>query len=381
MYFNAEAQTGVLARFRFALGDHGVLFLGRAELLSTRTAEFSVLALEHRIFQVAGPASSQPLPGGRVEPGRRSENESWDQLAAADFLTHPVAHVVVDAEGRLALANAAARRLFSIAADDLGRPLRELPMSFRPLDLLPRLDQVRGERRPQAVAAVQHDTDVDGGGPRWYDVVFTPLGTIAGAVSITWLDATVVARLQADVEQASQDREAAFEELQSTNEELETTNEELQSANEELETINEELQSTNEELQSINLRLRRSSVDRDRAVAFLESVLANLHQAVVAVDADQVVTAWTERARELWGLPASEALGRTLAELDCGLPVAALAPTVEACLTGLVDSTEVEVAGIDRRGRAVTLRATVSTMADPGSDRFGAVLLLEELTP
>jgi two-component system CheB/CheR fusion protein len=34
-YFNAEVQSRVLARFHFALNDHGFLFLGKAEMLLT----------------------------------------------------------------------------------------------------------------------------------------------------------------------------------------------------------------------------------------------------------------------------------------------------------------------------------------------------------
>ncbi|MGH7621484.1 MAG: CheR family methyltransferase, partial [Gemmatimonadaceae bacterium] len=40
MYFNAETQTRILTRFQFALNDHGVLFLGRAETLLTHANTF-----------------------------------------------------------------------------------------------------------------------------------------------------------------------------------------------------------------------------------------------------------------------------------------------------------------------------------------------------
>ena len=37
MYFNAETQARILARFHFALADDGVLFLGKAEMLLTQS--------------------------------------------------------------------------------------------------------------------------------------------------------------------------------------------------------------------------------------------------------------------------------------------------------------------------------------------------------
>ena len=45
MYFNAETQAKILQRFQFALNDHGVLFLGRAETLMTHTSTFAPIDL------------------------------------------------------------------------------------------------------------------------------------------------------------------------------------------------------------------------------------------------------------------------------------------------------------------------------------------------
>jgi two-component system CheB/CheR fusion protein len=49
MYFNAETQAKVLSRFQYALNDHAVLFLGRAETLMTHTSTFAPLDLKQRI--------------------------------------------------------------------------------------------------------------------------------------------------------------------------------------------------------------------------------------------------------------------------------------------------------------------------------------------
>ena len=50
MYFNAETQSRILARFHFALNDTGVIFLGKAEMLLTRANLFNPVHLKHRIF-------------------------------------------------------------------------------------------------------------------------------------------------------------------------------------------------------------------------------------------------------------------------------------------------------------------------------------------
>lgn len=57
MYFNAATQERVLARFHFALTEHGYLFLGRAETLLAHTDSFTPVDLQRRIFTKARFAS------------------------------------------------------------------------------------------------------------------------------------------------------------------------------------------------------------------------------------------------------------------------------------------------------------------------------------
>lgn len=58
MYFNAETQERILARFHFALSEGGFLFLGKAETLLTHANLFSPVDLRHRVFT--------KVPQGRV---------------------------------------------------------------------------------------------------------------------------------------------------------------------------------------------------------------------------------------------------------------------------------------------------------------------------
>src|SRR4029078_5521233 len=50
MYFNAETQSRVLARFHFGLLEGGYLFLGKAEMLFTQSHLFAPVELKQRIF-------------------------------------------------------------------------------------------------------------------------------------------------------------------------------------------------------------------------------------------------------------------------------------------------------------------------------------------
>jgi two-component system CheB/CheR fusion protein len=57
MYFNAETQAQILARFHFALNPTGFLFLGRAEMLLTHANLFVPVDLKCHIFTKVPPGS------------------------------------------------------------------------------------------------------------------------------------------------------------------------------------------------------------------------------------------------------------------------------------------------------------------------------------
>lgn len=54
IYFDAETQQQILARFHYALREGGYLFLGRAETLMSRSLQFRPVEPRHRIFQRIG---------------------------------------------------------------------------------------------------------------------------------------------------------------------------------------------------------------------------------------------------------------------------------------------------------------------------------------
>ena len=50
MYFNAQAQARIFAKFQFSLREGGVLLLGKAETLLTHAADFATVDLKRRLF-------------------------------------------------------------------------------------------------------------------------------------------------------------------------------------------------------------------------------------------------------------------------------------------------------------------------------------------
>jgi two-component system CheB/CheR fusion protein len=204
-------------------------------------------------------------------------------------------------------------------------------------------------------------------------------------------------KLEGELEQSRHDVETAYEELQSTNEELETsneelqstveelqtTNEELQSTNEEMETVNEELQSTNAELETTNDELRERTAEADRASGFLSSILNGLSTGVVVVDKDFTVLMWNRAAEELWGLRSEEVRGRSLMDLDIGLPVEELKRPIGKALVDPDNSSADKVKpifleAVNRRGKSIHMRITLNKKPEDGSEPAGIVLWMEQ---
>ncbi len=394
MYFNPETQARILGRFHFALVPRGLLFLGKAELLLSHNRLFDPVDLKHRVFRKAvGNPGAAPGPPTAMPPAeRRTEVTGLQELREKAFSASPVAQIAVTTEDTVALINHQAETLFGLSGQDVGRPLRDLEVSYRPVELRGYVEQARAER--QTIRVKEVEWHPGGAEPIWLEIQVNPLTGAENrliGVALVFHDVTAARRLLKELEQAHRQLEAAYEELQSTNEELETTNEELQSTveelettneelqstNEELETMNEELQSANDELQTINDALRERSAELDELNAFLESVLTSLQAAVVVVDRDMLVLAWNPGAEELWGVRPEEARGEHLLNLDIGLPLPELRPHVRAALGDPSFAQTLTVPAVNRRGRDVTVRVVCGALRQSNGGSGGAILVMD----
>ncbi|NMF64671.1 CheR family methyltransferase [Brasilonema octagenarum] len=397
MYFNTETQAKILDRFHFALNDNGFLFLGKAEMLFTRNHSFTPIDLRRRVFTKVPNGNLRDMLLSMANSSRQQAvPEIVDQirLHEAAFEIDPVAQLVVDLNSIVILANAETRNLFNLNPRDLGRPLQDLELSYRPVELRSRIDHVRSTRRPIILKDIEWSTtDRE---IKSLDVQIIPLigdntDEILGT-KIVFIDVTRFKNLQQELVNANQELETAYEELQSTNEELETTNEELQSTveelettneelqstNEELETMNEELQSTNEELQTINEELRQRSQELNRVNGFLESILTSLRVGVVVLSRDLHVLMWNRKAEDLWGLRFDEVFSKHFMSLDINLPLEPLRQPMRTILIGESEHHEVLLDAINRRGRAIQCQVICNPLLGNASDIQGLIILMEE---
>jgi two-component system CheB/CheR fusion protein len=393
MYFHAETQERIVGRFHFAMNPHGILFLGKSEMLTRHPDLFNALDHEHRLFAKIGVGRPRVLPDAVDGDAPRYPGSVRELVREAAADTVPVAQVIIDAADRVIAINHEARTLFGIGVGDVGRPLYDLRLSYRPVELRSAIDDLKGKPHSMELGEVEWTTPA--GEARRLVVRLAPLiadGNLEG-ISIVYVDVTTFAELERELATTKNEAETAYEELQSTSEELETTNEELQSTNEELETTNEELQSTNEELETTNEELQSTNEElatvieqlRERTIeavsvnGFLEGILATLPSGVIVVDRELTVRLWNRQSEELWGLRADEVTGRHLLNLDIGLPVDQLKDPVRACLSDGAVTVAVELSAVNRRGRAIDVRGSCRSLAT--SEGVGGVIVQLDAAP
>jgi len=392
MYFNADAQARILARFQFALLDGGILFLGKSETLLTHSVNFGAVDVRRRLF-----IKTESKLRERGETDRRRGIEPAHTIqrlrdASADMA--PVAELLVDNKGIVVQINGQLRSVFGLGSRDLGRPVQDLELSYRPFELRSCIERAYAERRP--IANSEGAWRGPGGQTMYFDLLVVPVPNTDGAFlgcNCIFTDVTRAHRLQEQVQHTHQELETALEELQSSNEELETTNEELQSTVEELETTNEELQSTNEELgtmneelqstnqefQTINQEARKRGEELNQLNTFLEAILTSLRGGVVMLDRDLRIQKWNRKAEDLWGLRPEEAQSRNFLNLDIGLPVDQLKGPIRACLSNDTAFTEVVLDATNRLGKPMRVKVTCTQLASPnGGEPQGVILLMEE---
>ncbi|OUC80001.1 CheR family methyltransferase [Gordonia lacunae] len=397
MYFNAETQRRVLGRLHFALAPQGILFLGHAEMLLSHSDRFAPFDLKNRLFRkVAGyrgaiggtPIEGDPLPG--------PENNGLSSLRELAFRHSPVAQIVITGDDTVAMVNQQAELMFGLSGRDIGRLLRDLEVSYRPVELRGYIEQAKIERRSSRIRDIEWSNQ--GGQSIWLEVHINPLvdgdNGLLG-VAIAFFDISATRALLDKLEDANRQLETAYEELQSTNEELETTNEELQSTveelettneelqstNEELETMNEELQSTNDELQVINAALGERTVELSDTREFFDSIVNSAEIGIIVVDRDMRITVWNRASEEMWGVSAAEAAGQPLLGLDIGLPTADLRPMVGGAFVDPAYTGSREFDAINRRGRSVRIRVRCSPFRSRSREIRGAMLVVEPVEP
>ena len=389
MYFNVEAQRFILRRFHFGLNPQGFLFLGKAEMLLTHGDLFTPINSQYRIFKCLSKNTDKENSPRLFQPYISEDkviNHHW-QLQELAFESAFNAQIIVDQDGDLVRTNGSARNFFNLSNEDVGKPFYDLEASHRPIDLKPLIEQVYREKKALKIKDVFYQSN--DGSEKYFDIQINPLTQMDQnliGVNITLTDVTESWSLRNQVEQinqqlktANQDLQTSNIQLQATNEELETTNEEVQSSNEELETINEELQSTNNELQSVNEEVRLRTEEYNRANNFLNAILLSLRGAIIVIDRDLKILAWSAKSEEMWGLRADEVQDESLFSLDFGLPLEQIREPIDNCLNHDQTQQDFVISAVNRRGKTFDCRLSIDALWNINKEKFGVILIMKEV--
>jgi two-component system CheB/CheR fusion protein len=310
------------------------------------------------------PTSPTPRARPERSFGDRSvqhgQAETQQQLSAAsrtageDLLNRlPVGVVVVARDYTIEVINAAARQMLTISGVGVGQDFLHAMQEAPYAEVRKTIDEVfREGRTTQSDAFAVEETTT--GDPSYLRLTCHPRhaeieGQRMKSVLVAVEDVTATVRMRRLMEknlrleeanrelgQINEELQAAHEEslvnteeAQASAEEVETLNEELQATNEELETLNEEFQATVEELNTTNDDLQARATElqelaqsreeerqltgagRRRAEGLvdelqdqhsrLEAILANISDAVFAVDTDGQVLFGNQVFEETFG--------------------------------------------------------------------------------
>ena len=397
IYLESDTQNLVLPRLHYALANDGFLFLGKAETQLARSKMFEPVDQKSPIFRKVPQEWLRSLGGSlTIAPDPQNNRPSLQNRLLEGIVDSSItAYLAVSDDGNLVFANPLARRLLDVAEIDIGRPFQDLAVSYRPIELRSRIEEVQNTGRP---IRIEHQEF-----PRppadtiRLTIEVAPLYGRDGkpfATLLTFTDTTRTFLLQQELEAAQESLETTIEELQSANEELETTNEELQSTNEELETTNEELQSTNEELETMNeeLRsaneelevaneeLRRQSEDSSEYRRYSESILRSMDVGIIILDQDMLVRSWNRWCENIWGLRSEEVANEPFLDLDIGLPVTKLRNDLKRVLEKDGPPEPISLDGMDRRGRPNTWCVRLSPLLYESKETRGVILIIEDIT-
>ncbi len=338
IYLDSQLQKRVLTRFHYALRRHGVLVLGKSELIPFAARIYEPIDLSRRIYRKDGHREHTPWQDELVPEAEAAAEVVPPQPLHSDVLhSLPLPMVATSLDGTILFWNAAAGALWSRGEGEAtGKKLVSLNLAGLSGEQLVAQSQAVREGRVDSAEGLGSFTRQGAEAGQRLRVAIVPLRDSEARVTgllYTFHDVTALIDVERELRKATEERLSALEELrtsneemQSSNEELETTNEELQSSNEELQTTNEELQSTNEELETTNEELQSTNAELDatnrelahrtdemnRLGFYQRTIIRSLSAAVIVVDAGARITLWNLAAERLLGLTETEAMGQVL---------------------------------------------------------------------
>ena len=403
MYFDGPTQAKILARFHFALNEGGFLFLGRAETMLTHATMFTPMDLRRRVFTKSRfPGVERiPLSSRAISPrggAAQMPNEPHDtSLRLRSFDVGTVPQFVIDETGRLFLVNARARVVFRLAAADIGRPLQDLEISYRPYELaLGRSSRRtpsgsrsvrdgvswRGARRRAALVRHYRHADVRRRrAPRRRERVVHRRHARPAAPAAA---RRLAGRARDGVSGAPVDERGAGDDERGAPLHRRGARDDQRGAPEHQRGARDDERGAPEHERGAADDQRRAAPASDSLNdlnTFLESMFTSLRSGIAVLDRDLRVTVWNRQAEELWGVRAAEVEQVHFLRLDIGLPL----DQIENADPRLPRRQDRQPRGVPARratarGRAIVCKTRIYPLVTRDDARpRGVIVLMDEM--
>lgn len=141
----------------------------------------------------------------------------------------------------------------------------------------------------------------------------------------------------------------------------------------------EELRSYRDQVETTDEEARELAEAMAGSDAFV-STFGSLSVGVIVVDRELDVMAWNRVSEEMWGVPAEEADGVSLEDLEFGLPVEEIRDEIVASAYGEVDEVDRHVEAVNRLGKTIDVRVRIVPFIHDDGSRRGAVILVDQPT-
>lgn len=412
IYLSPELQKKLLPLFHYSLSPGGLLFLGGAESVGTRSDLFGPLDEKARLYRrldslpgvepVEFPTSFFPV-NPEASTGPRMPRSGADLKPLAERLLldrYAPAAVLVDRKGDILFVSGRTGKYLEPAAGEANWSILAMAREGLREELIPAFAKVVRQDGPVTCAEATVETST---GPQAVEIVLEPVRepkALRGLVAILFKDvlspapvrrsqkgnkstagSARLAELEREVEKnrhalqnAREEIQTSLEEFKSSNEELQSTNEELQSTNEELTTSREEMQSLNEELQTLNHELQAKVDDLSRTNSDVRNLLDSADNATLFLDAGLRLRLFTAGSTRVFRLIPGD-VGRPITDVANDLILPGLESHLQQVLRTLAYY-EQEVA--TRDGRWVKLKVVPYRTLDNVID--GVVVTLADIT-
>ena len=370
IYLDAALQDRLIPIFHYALRPGGFLFLGPSESIARQGTYFTEADKKHRLFERRNdtpavlpslPLSSAPsrgmLTSSTAIPNRAAPENGLERGARRVMERYAPAHLLVDKNHQVLSFSgqtgkyldpqpgAASFNLFNLIQSALRPAARSLLQRVESTGLRAMQEDVAIEvaGKSDAINLIVEPVLSASAKAAHFVVIFQDIEAAKGQADAFGSDGhgggsreiegelrAIKARLQAALDEAEQ----ANEDLKSVNEEYQSLNEELQSSNEELETSKEEMQSINEELQTVNNELDEKNTTLQRLNSDLQNLLESTEIAILFLDDDLSVRAFTPACTKLFHLREADR-GRPVTEIANRLSYQAIENDVREALASL----------------------------------------------